>query len=247
MSGCLDRCDRCDRLDRFAALARTVFPVLFCIGVFVAGCHSSEYVFNPGTGTDRSESEWVVEGTGSVDVVNNTLVLREDVDGRGMVVWLTREVADDFALAFDVSFSNNRCIGVYFFAATGPGGTDLLDQSLVRTGDYEEYLRGHVHTYSLSLHRYWPDGRRNPGSNIRRNPGAHIIATAEDPAIEAGQTYHVTIEKRGARIRTYVDGSALHDVVDDGSHGPVWRAGKLGFRLRGDTSCSMTISNVRVR
>lgn len=220
---------------------------LFVVGALAAGCRPPEYVFAPSSGTDHDEAEWVVEGTGSLEVRNDALVLREDVDGRGMVVWLTRDFSNDFSVQFDVSFSNNRCIGVYFFAATGPGGTDLLDPSLVRTGDYEEYLRGHVHTYSLSLHRYWPDGRRNPGSNIRRNPGAHIIATAPDPAIDAARAYHVRIDKRGERIRTYVDGSALHDVVDDGSHGPVWRAGKLGFRLRGDASCSMTVSNVTVR
>ncbi len=221
--------------------------LLGTVASLALGCRSSAYRLSTAEGSEENHTAWIVEGTGTVEADGGALVLREDADGRGMVVWLKRPVSETFDWVFDVSFSNNRCIGVFFFAATGPDGMDVLHPSLSRTGDYEEYLRGHVNTYSVSLHRYWPDGRRNPGSNIRRNPGAHIIASAPDPAIEAGVTYRVNVSKRGAHIRTEVDGVSLHDVTDDGSFGPIWQGGKVGFRLRGDASCSMAVSNVTIR
>jgi hypothetical protein len=59
--------------------------------------------------------------------------------------------------------------------------------------------------------------------------------------------YHVAIRKTGARIQMWVDGQLLHDWTDDGTHGPALRGGKIGFRVRGDTSCTMMLDNIVVR
>ncbi|NNE36639.1 MAG: DUF1961 family protein, partial [Rhodothermales bacterium] len=135
---------------------------------------------------------------------------------------------------------------VIFFAATGPDGKDLFE-STARTGAYDEYIRGEVNGYSLSLHRYWPDGRNNPGSNLRRNSGFHLLSQRmPDPALDADRNYKLNIRKRGPRISVSVDGELVHDVSDDGVHGAHWESGKIGFRLRGHESCVMTVGAITI-
>lgn len=215
------------------------------IGIIAVGCSGAKMEVQDEAKAQLEET-WLVEGTGSADYENGRLQLREEPDGVGVVAWLRDDQPSDMNVSFDLAFSNNRCIGVIFFAATGPDGGDLFD-STPRTGDYEEYIRGEVNGYSLSLHRYWPDGRNNPGSNLRRNSGFHLLSQRmPDPVLEAGRTYKISINKRGPRISVRVDGDVIHDVTDDGVLGKAWERGKIGFRLRGHESCVMTIDSVEI-
>jgi hypothetical protein len=187
---------------------------------------------------------WKLEGTGNATIKDGRLVLQEEPDGIGVVLWTREDWPSDMELSFDVSFSNNRGIGVFFFAARGSKGEDLFETPSKRTGDYEEYIHGDINAYSASFHRYWPTGENNPGANLRRNAGFNLLHAAEaDPMLEAERTYHVLIRKEGAAIRIAVDGQVVHDYVDEDPLG----SGKVGFRLRGDASCRMAIDNVRIR
>lgn len=194
------------------------------------------------------DSTWHLEGTGQTAIHDGTLTLREDPEGVGVVLWLRKDWPNDFHLAFDLSFSNNQGIGVFFFAATGADGSDALTGTQPRTGNYDEYIHGDLHCYGMSLHRYWPDGRNNPGANLRRHPGFHLLSQAmPDPALEAERTYRIEIVKTGPRIRIFVDHKKIHDVVDDGALGPPLQSGKIGFRLRGHHSCIMRLDNITIR
>ena len=190
-------------------------------------------------GTLDVDTVWSVEGTGSAWVEEGRMHLREDPDGIGVVAWLRETWPADIDLSFDVEFSNNRCIGVFFIAATGPESG--------RTGDYDEYIRGELDSYSFSFHRYFPDGRNNPGANARRNSGFHLLnAAMPDPMLEAGRRYKIDIAKTGGRLVAHVDGELVHDVTDTGQFGEPHGAGRIGFRLRGDASCVMSIDNVQI-
>jgi hypothetical protein len=179
--------------------------------------------------------------------VDGALHLQETPDGMGMVLWTKETWPETFRLSFDLSFSNNRGIGVIFLAAHAKHGGDAWgDGSAPRSGAYDEYIRGDLNSYSLSLHRYWPDGRNNPGSNLRRNSGFHLLAQARlDPCREAGRSYHVEISKTAGHLRVMIDGRLTHEAHDEGEHGPAHGRGRIGFRLRGDPSCVMMVDNVR--
>jgi hypothetical protein len=193
-------------------------------------------------------SGWVLEGTGIATIREGALHLREKTDGVGAVLWTEKDWPANFKLSFEVSFSNNKGIGVFFFAARASNGRDALEDAPARTGAYDEYIRGELDSYSLSLHRYWPDGGNNPGSNLRRNSGFHLLNQAlPDPCLEAGKTYHIEITKRGEHLVVAVDGRTVHDATDDGAHGPVHGKGKVGFRIRGDASCIMRLDSIRIK
>jgi hypothetical protein len=187
---------------------------------------------------------WRLEGTGTATIEDGHLVLQEDSGGVGVVLWTQADWPADVEFSFDLSFGNNRGIGVFFFAARGTQGEDLFDTPTPRTGEYEEYIRGEIDAYSLSMHRYFPDGKNNPGSNLRRNAGFNLLQTATpDPVLEANRDYHVVVRKEGGAIRVEVDGEVTHDYVDEDPLG----SGKIGFRLRGNQSCRMSIDNLAIR
>jgi Domain of unknown function (DUF1961) len=187
------------------------------------------------------DKDWRLEGTGRAWIEDGRLMLQEDTAGVGMVLWMTRNWPADVELSFDLSFSNNRGIGVFFIAARGADGEDAFETPTERTGDYEEYIHGDLDSYSLSLHRYFPDGANNPGSNLRRNSGFHLLhAALPDPVLESSRVYSVVVRKSGASIQVSVDGKVVHDYSDEDPLG----SGKIGFRLRGDVSCRMALDNV---
>lgn len=197
---------------------------------------------------ELSSDVWFLEGTGQATIEDGTLQLSESPDGVGAVLWLKQDWPEAFHLALDVAFNNNKGIGVIFFAAKGSDGSDALMPETPRTGAYDEYIRGVLDSYSLSFHRYWPDGRNNPGSNLRRNSGFHLIHQClPDPCLQAGQTYHIEIIKLGASIKVLVNGEVTHEGRDNGDWGPPLQGGKIGFRIRGDASCVMTIDNIKIQ
>lgn len=197
---------------------------------------------------ELSSDTWFLEGTGQATLENGTLKLSEDPDGVGTVLWLKQDWPEAFHLALDVTFNNNKGIGVIFFAAKGSDGGDALMPENPRTGAYDEYIRGALDSYSLSFHRYWPDGRNNPGSNLRRNSGFHLIDQClPDPCLLAGQPYRIEIIKLGASIKVLVDGEVTHEGRDNGDWGPPLKNGKIGFRIRGDASCVMAIDNIQIQ
>jgi len=227
------------------------YIVVFLASIVVGGACSSSQPMILHTLEDRFENEmlnmdeiWLLEGTGTAKVEDGRLVLQEDPDGIGVVLWTRADWPSNVEFSFDLSFSNNRGIGVFFFAARGAQGEDLFDTPTKRTGDYDEYIRGDINAYSASFHRYWPTGENNPGANLRRNAGFNLLhAAMPDPILEAERIYHVLIRKEGGVIRIEVDGQVIHDYVDENPLGE----GKIGFRLRGDSSCRMMLDNVVIR
>lgn len=188
---------------------------------------------------------WHLEGEGTAQIDHGRLALQDT--GAGLVLWIRQDFPPDVRMQLDLSFSNNRGIGVFFVAARGSKGEDILIDQPKRNGSYNEYTGGIINCYGFSLHRFFPNGMHNPGSNIRKNSGFHQVNHVEkDPAQKANQTYRVQIEKVGGRLRLWVDANLIHDWKDDGARGPVLKGGKIGFRIRGHRSCTMYLDNIVV-
>ena len=237
----------------FQPLDRLEFPGWLSVAalLLVAGCSTPQRGGQVLFQTDCSDISdltrtWHGEGLGRIALENGRLALQED-NGDGVVLWLRQDIPSDMQLQFDLSFNNNRGIGVFFIAAKGTEGEDILADQPERDGKYNLYTKGRINCYGFSLHRFFPDGRSNPGSNIRKNSGFYLVNHAEsDPVPEANQTYRIKIEKEGGHLRLWVDGSLVHDWIDDGAHGEVLVDGKIGFRIRGHQSCIMYLDNIVV-
>lgn len=186
---------------------------------------------------------WHFEGQGKAQIGNGKLALQDEAIG--VVLWNRQDFPSDVRLQFDLSFSNNRGIGVFFVAARGLEGEDILKDLPNRTGNYSQYIKGKINNYGFSLHRFYPDGGHNPGTNLRKNSGSHLVNHVEpDPVMNSSHTYHVSIEKDGTNLRMWVDGNLIHDWKDDGKNGAALGGGKIGFRVRGHPSCIMYLDNI---
>lgn len=223
----------------------TVHLLIAAVTLGAAACRSTDMHRNLETRFDEGsldmERIWRLEGTGRAWIEGGRLTLAEDSGGVGVVLWTRADWPTDVELSFDLSFSNNRGIGVFFFAARGASGEDAFETPTNRTGAYDEYIRGDLDSYSVSLHRFFPDGEHNPGANLRRNSGFHLLnAATPDPVMVAGQTYHIRLRKTRGAIRLEVDGDLIHDYHDENPLG----SGKIGFRLRGHETCRMSVDNL---
>lgn len=188
---------------------------------------------------------WHLEGQGKAQIDNGKLALQDT--GEGIVLWIRKDFPSEMILQFDISFNNNMGIGVFFISAKGIKGEDILEGLPKRNGSYRQYTGGSINCYGFSLHRFFPDGRHNAGSNIRKNSGFHLVNHIEpDPVMKDNQTYHVKIEKIEGWLRLWVDGDLIHDWKDDGTQGTILKEGKIGFRLRGHPSCIMYLDNIAI-
>jgi len=181
----------------------------------------------------RDLRQWHFEGNGKAVIEQGRLLMAENPGSQGILLWTRRDFEGDFQVEYDVEILNNFGISLIFICAQGINGEDILTELPPRTGAFEEYTQGQIRSYHLSYHRYFPDGRHNPGVNIRKNPGGHIVSHAEpDPCLNPGR-YHITLRKVGANIRFWVNGKLIHNYTDKEEFGPVLTRGKIGLRNRG--------------
>jgi len=188
---------------------------------------------------------WHLEGQGSAKIDKGKLALNDT--GAGVVLWARQDFPSDVRLQFDLSFSNNRGIGVFFVAAKGVHGEDILKDLPKRNGKYNQYTKGKINCYGFSFHRFFPDGKHNEGTNLRKNSGFHLVNHVRpDPVMKADETYRVSIEKVGGHLRLCVNGNLVHDWEDHGTHDAALKGGKIGFRIRGHHSCTMVLDKIVV-
>ncbi len=199
--------------------------------------------------TSFSESQldltrmWHLEGQGSAQIEEGRLALKDA--GAGVVMWAKPDFPSDMRLQFDLSFSDNRGIGVFFIAARGVNGEDILKDLPKRNGKYKQYTKSKINCYGFSLHRFFPDGKHNAGTNLRKNNGFHLVNhVVPDPVMKANQTYRIIIEKDVGHLRLWVNGNLIHDWKDHGIRDAVLQGGKIGFRIRGHHSSTMYLDNI---
>jgi len=189
---------------------------------------------------------WYKEGSGQVVIDQGQLHLTEAENGLGITFWLDQELPESYLIEFDLSFSSNRSIGVFFFSANEPG-EGLIETSPNRNGKYSQYINGDISTYGVSLHRYFPDGRNNPGSNLRQSPGFHLINQAlPDPILESGRVFRVSIAYVDREILIMVDGKSAHRLTVHSGDLPILSEGFFGIRVRGHSSSTMFVDNLKI-
>lgn len=195
------------------------------------------------------DESWILEGQGRAEVVDDQLVLQQAKDAQGIVLWQREKLPEDFRIRFTFSTSNEEGLLLIFFCAQGLDGHDVFEEVDQRNGNFRDLTRENLASYHLSLHRFYPDGRHNPddAANLRKNPAFEIVAShVPDPCMEQNRPYEVVIEKRGSKIRTFVDGASVHEYTDTGEHGPVLSGGHLGIRARGSASFQVKIDELAI-
>jgi hypothetical protein len=178
-------------------------------------------------------SGWWVEGGQSVYVENGRLLVNADPkagNGPGHVatVWLKKEFSGNIQIDFDahvVSSSSDVNNINFFLYFTHPGNETLYGTRNLRSnGSYRSYfdLNGYIFTYLKD------DPKKDVARfRLRRCPGFELMTEKFAYHNRQGETYHLTITKRGKKLTFAVDGKVYLRATDDKYN---WSKGYIVFR-----------------
>jgi len=155
-------------------------------------------------------SRWAVEGNAEVAVVDGQLRVRNLDPGKRSVatVWFRPELPQNVMVRFrakpiEPAEGNAANINLFLHARE-------LDGRAVRFGRSGAYNLYHeIPNYIVTL-----TGGFQPGwSRARRDPGFNLLHESETRS-DVGTEYAVTLTFQEGRLRYYLDGKRIHDVVD---------------------------------
>ncbi len=188
-------------------------------------------------------ADWVLEGPGEIRFRDGWMELksqRPDGPNGHLVFWPRGDFPDRMLVEFEFEVLSEHGLNILFFGARGHGGRDIFDPILkARDGTFIDYTHGDIDSYHIS---YFANAPAEPRAvaNLRKNSGFFLLANGPValPAGGTGRSHRAALLKEGARLRMAVDGEIIIDFTDDGARaGPVWGAGRIGFRQMQWSAC----------
>lgn len=173
-------------------------------------------------------NRWDVEGNSRTRTAGGTLLIEKKDPKQVNVstVWFRPELPQDTAIrvrahVLETASPNAANLNVIFHAREADGSPLRTG----RSGDYKEYHR--IPNYIVTF-----TGGFMPGwSRIRRNPGFRLLSDRSEMRSEPGRNYELLILCSGGRIRTFINGTPVHDATDPS---PL-PGGRLGLRTWNST------------
>ncbi len=183
---------------------------------------------------------WWAEGGQGAGIRDGALFIKADPPQRGApgcvcTVWNDTSLPTNVRVEFDATVTSSSFLANninIFLLYTMPDGRSLYDTRGERAdGDYRKYhaLQGYIFTFLNDFQG--EGGKHEDGSTkarfrMRRCPGFELLTETYASRCRIGETYHVTITKRGGRITFAVDGQVYLE-----QHDPEpWTSGLLGLR-----------------
>src|SRR5688572_23267274 len=157
------------------------------------------------------ENAWAIEGNAQVDIKHDVITIRRgDVnpDQSVSTVWYRKPLPQNVLVRFTAPVlppeqKNAANVNILLHARELDGSPVRFD----RSGKYDEYHA--IPTYIVTL-----TGGNTPGwSRVRRDPGFHMLSES-DIRSKVGETYDVAVTFIDGRLRYYLNGKKIHDVID---------------------------------
>lgn len=156
-------------------------------------------------------------------------------DDAHWVVWCPEVFGDRIRITWEFSPRSEPGLAMLFFGATSITGGGIFDDELAgRSGVYAQYHSSDIRTLHASyFRRRYPSERAFHLANLRKAPGAHLVAQGADPLPsidDAEGFYRVEVVKDGAQVTMLINDLQLWTWQDDEADGPRIRSGRIGFR-----------------
>lgn len=192
--------------------------------------------------SEQSLADWVREGPVTVEDGHGGAVLGSSADPDEMgahahfVLWCPVLFPDRIRISWEYHPIEGQGLAMLFFGAQGTGGHDLFAPELApRTGFYPEYHSSDIATLHVSYQRRkFASERAFRTCNLRKSPGAHMVAQGADPLPspeDADGFYRVEVCKDGPQVTLAINGLRIFQWLDeDPATGPLIGAGYLGLR-----------------
>jgi len=182
-----------------------------------------------------------LEGTANVDFPNGRMRLASVLDPElgqdaNYVYWCDKEFPPDILIEWDFYPLSPSGLCMFFFSARNSRGGSVFDAA-VRTGRYEQYMKGDINTFHVSYYRMIPihkGGEKLQTCNLRKSKGFHMAAQGGDPIPDLSlckPPFRISVLKHGPLIAFYIDRILSLSYYDDGvTYGPQLGGGSVGFR-----------------
>ncbi len=155
-------------------------------------------------------SRWFAEGNSEIKVRDGRLHIRNLHEGKANVatVWFRPELPANVIVRFtskaiEPAEKNAANLNLFLHARENNGEPVTFG----RSGQYREY-----HTFANYIVTF-VGGYRPGWSRARRNPGFNLLHEAEVRS-EVGQEYDIAVAFYEGRLRYYINGRLIHDIVD---------------------------------
>jgi hypothetical protein len=155
-------------------------------------------------------SRWIAEGSSEVKVADGRLWVRKlDPAARNTAtVWFRPELPRNALVRFRAKpvppeEENAANLNLFLHARELDGRPFRFG----RSGDYKEYhgIPNYIVTFVGGCRPGW--------SRARRDPGFNLLHEAEIRS-EVGKEYAIAVTVRDGRLRYYLDGQKIHDILD---------------------------------
>lgn len=179
---------------------------------------------------------WVAEGPHQARETPEGLEFSSRGDGDAhWVLWCPEVFGDRIRISWEFSPRAEPGLAMLFFGATSLSGGSVLEGDLqTRSGTYAQYHSSDIRTLHASyFRRRYPSERAFHLANLRKAPGAHLVAQGADPlpsVEDADGFYRMEVVKDGAQVAMSVNDLELWNWTDDQTLGPRVTSGHVGFR-----------------
>lgn len=184
---------------------------------------------------EDSLKNWTVEcwEKDKVDVTHKAgrmHVVTRDTDN-GVMIWLKKELPEDFIFEFDVTPHSESGFFLIFFNTQHKDGKDILEEAVLNDKSaptlFKKYTNSDINGYHISF-------RRNEVAdcNLRKNSGMALLKKHILPdLLKKDEMHHLSLTRKAGRIKLTVGDNVFMDCEDDGEkNGAIWRKGRIGFR-----------------
>lgn len=187
--------------------------------------------------TASDVTDWIPEGPVSATPSPDGILLASSGGpDEHWTFWCPETFGDRIRISWEFSPRDEPGLAMLFFGATSVDGGGIFDAGVApRTGAYPQYHSGDIRTLHVSyFRRRWEDERAFHTCNLRKSPGFHLVSQGADPlppVVDARDAfYRIEVVKDSDHLTFSIDGLMLFDWIDDESHGPRIRSGRIGFR-----------------
>ncbi len=193
-------------------------------------------------GFEKDLSSWKSEGPCPAEVKDGRLHIKTTSGERkvGQYVWCRETLPEDFRIEYDFMPLSDSGFFLIFFCVQGVQGEDILGPELFdgylnfKTWqdyqDFDKYTSPPNRRHESRIRCYHVSYRRGERANcnLRKNPGLNLLKSSKiDQLLPKGETVHLVLTKKGARILLTVDGRTFMDYTDEvGSYS----GGRFGLR-----------------
>ena len=198
------------------------------------GYAKGKLIYENPFGDKQQVKDWIMEGPGELKFAGGWMEMYSPEQKWDHVFWCPKDFPDSFIAEWDMqNLDTTNGLAIIFFGAKGSNGEDIFDTSMPRRdGTFKYYNKGQMNCYHISYYANNPKAPDRGNTHLRKDPAFDLLQTGEEgiPTSSAG-IHHVRLVKAAARIVMFIDERKVIDYTDDGKiYGPLYTAGKIGFR-----------------